>query len=89
MKAIETKYHGPTNSRGSRFSAKDSDGNRVTLPHDYALNSYANHEAAAVALVQKMGWGPARIIGGATREGYAFVFVIDGDVRNIEGGGDD
>lgn len=27
MKAIVTKYYGPTNSKGSRISADDGDGN--------------------------------------------------------------
>lgn len=56
MKAIITKYHGPANVRGSRYSASDEDGNKVTLSADDSLSSEANHDAAAKALCIKMGW---------------------------------
>lgn len=76
MKAITTKFHGPTNSKGSRYSAIDSDNNRVTLSTDYALNSDENHRRAAVALCEKMGWkGAESLIGGGTKEGMVFVFA--------------
>jgi len=73
-KAIVTKYHGPTNARGSRISASDLDGNRVVVSMDYTLNSDSNHERAAVALADKMGW-KGNLAGGALKHGYAFVFV--------------
>ena len=56
MKAIQTKYHGPCNVRGSRISASDLDGNRVFMSLDPALNSDDNHKAAVVALCKKMKW---------------------------------
>ena len=34
MKVITTRYHGPTNTRGSRIAATDEDGNRVSLTYD-------------------------------------------------------
>ncbi len=74
MKAIETKYHGPTDTRGSRFSACDSDGNRVSVSYDYALNSEDNHRAAAEALKAKMGWD-GELIGGSTKRGMVWVFA--------------
>ncbi len=49
MKAIRTKYFGPTDTRGARFQADDGEGNRVTVSYDYALDSGANHGAAAHA----------------------------------------
>lgn len=56
MKAIITKFHGPTNTRGSRISATDSDGNRVMVSSDHSLTSDGKHDAAALALCAKMKW---------------------------------
>ena len=73
-KAIITKYHGPTNSRGSRISADDSDGNRVYVSYRHNLNSDENHCAAARALADKMNW-KGNLAGGGIKNGVAFVFV--------------
>ena len=74
MKAITTKYHGPTATRGSRISASDSDGNRVYIPYEYALSDEEIHRKAAVALCAKMKWSGA-MVGGSIKNGYAFVFT--------------
>lgn len=74
MKAITTKYHGPTDTRGSRISASDGDRNRISIPYPYELSGEAVHKAAAVALCEKMGW-PTDLIGGGIKSGYAFVFA--------------
>lgn len=74
MKAILTRFHGPTNTRGSRYSASDSDGNRVSVSADYALNSDGNHDAAAVALCVKMGWTKHGLVRGGWKGGNAYVF---------------
>lgn len=74
MKAISTRYHGPTNTRGSRISASDLDGNRVSIPYPHELSGEAVHRAAAEALMAKMQW-TGQIIGGAVKHGYVFVFV--------------
>lgn len=73
MKAIETRYLGPTNTRGSRIIATDGDGNRITIPYPHQLSGEACHRAAAEALCAKMRW-TGRLIGGATLRGYVFVF---------------
>ena len=73
MKAIFTKYHGPTNTRGSRISAQDEDGNRVTISYPYQLSGEAVHRKAADALLAKMNW-KGNLIGGSVRNGYVFVF---------------
>ena len=76
MKAITTKYHGPTETRGSRISASDGDGNRVYIPYDYKLTDEEVHRKAAVALCSKMNWsGADTMVGGSNRDGYAFVFT--------------
>ena len=56
MQAIEVKYLGPTNSKGSRFKAT-APGGSVTISRDYALDTNMNELAAATALFDKLGWG--------------------------------
>ena len=73
MKAIVTRYKGPTNTRGSRVYASDGDGNRTSISYPYELSGEAVHKEAAVALCKKMGWD-TNLLGGATKDGYAFVF---------------
>ena len=74
MKAILTRFICPTDTRGSRYSAFDLDRNRVVVEADHALDSGENHRRAAEALCAKMGW-KGKLASGATREGFAFVFV--------------
>lgn len=81
MKAIRTKYHGATNTKGSRISASDEDGNRVSIPYPHELSGGAVHRAAADALCQKMGWG-GELVGGGLKDGYVFVFTPD---KRVEG----
>jgi hypothetical protein len=81
FKAIVTKYHGPSNTKGSRISASDGDGNRITIGYHDADNTDLNHARAALALCEKMGWDkPERkqhIVGGWIKGGeYAWVFAI-------------
>ena len=74
MKAIKTTYRGPTNTRGSRITASDEDGNRVTISYPYALSGMDCHAKAAVALCHKMGW-TGKLHGGALKDCYVFVFA--------------
>ena len=76
MKAIVTKFHGPTNSRGSRYTATDSDKNRVTVGADHTLDSEGNHDAAALALCRKMGWTGVLVRGGLAK-GNVYVWFRD------------
>ena len=75
MKAILTKYHGATNTKGSRVSASDCDGNRVTITWQGEFDTEPNHRAAADALCAKMGWVGGEMAGGFTKDGMAFVFT--------------
>jgi len=77
MKAIETKFHGPTSTRGSRITASDSDGNRIWLSYNHALDADQNHANAARALCRKMGWGVTGSVlqGGHTKSGMVFCWV--------------
>ena len=90
---IETAYHGPTNSRGSRISAtckRDSETTYRKFSHyQPELNSDANHQAAAEALMAEMdaaltydGAEPFRIVargfGGRSDRGYHFIITRGG-----------
>lgn len=55
MQAIQTKYMGPTNTRGSRIKATAAAGS-ITVGYDHALDVEGNHVAAAKALCAKLGW---------------------------------
>lgn len=83
MKAIETRYIGPTNTRGSRLVATAEGGNRVTLSYDYELNSDQNHEMAAYHLMAKLDW-TGEMVGGHTAKGMVWVFVDGPRVKRME-----
>ncbi len=73
--AIETKYLGPTNTKGGRIKATAWAGS-VTMPYDHALNAEDNHRAAALLLQTKFGWQGTFAQGGnAKGDGYVFVNV--------------
>ena len=57
VQAIETRYLGPTNTKGGRIRARAWAG-AITVPYDPALSSEDNHRAAAMALEAKYGWAP-------------------------------
>lgn len=73
MKAITTKFHGPSNVKGARMSASDMDGNRVIDSYQHELNSEENHKAIARRLCIKMGWSGSLIMG-AIKGGYVHVW---------------
>lgn len=78
MQAIQTKYIGPTNTRGSRIKAW-CDAGSVTIGYPHELSGQAVYRAAAEALADKLGWNTphyAKLLGGAlpNNGGYCFVF---------------
>lgn len=77
MKAIETKFFGPSNIKGARIKAYDMDNNNIMIPYPYELSGENVHRKAAEALIQKMGWGRPgdQLIGGETKTGYVFLIV--------------
>ncbi len=79
MKAIRTRYKGPTNTRGSRIIASDEDGNRITIGYDDALDSEDAHRKGADALCARMHW-EGEMVSGSLKDGYVFVF-LKGDIR--------
>jgi len=75
MQVIQTKYLGPTNTKGSRIKAY-TEAHSVTVSYDYALNSEDNHMAAAKVLKDKLRWN-SKMIGGHTEKGIVFMFEKD------------
>ncbi len=74
MKAIETRYHGPTNFKGSRINARANDVSTIFLSYDSALNSDDMYRFAAYALRDKMGW-KGELIGGSIKNSMVWVFM--------------
>ena len=74
MQTIRTKYHGPTNSKGSRISAECEAG-RIYVPYNHALDAEGNHKVAAQVLLVKMGW-PGEYAGGCFDDCYYWSPVI-------------
>jgi hypothetical protein len=73
--AIETKYLGPTNTKGGRIKATAWAGS-VTLPYDHALSAEKNHKKAAFALLLKLRWNGTYAQGANVKgDGYHFVNV--------------
>lgn len=55
LQAIETKYFGAQNARGSYMKATAPAGS-ITIPYDHSIDEDSNHVAAARALVAKYTW---------------------------------
>ncbi len=73
MQAIETYVIPATNTKPTRIAAV-CNGNRAEISWPGLDNNQANHAAAATALCESKGWRPD-FVGGATRQGYAFVML--------------
>lgn len=84
MKAILTKFYGPTSTKPARIKAYDMDGNKNWVSWDEASTETKNgnfytaderaHRYAAMQLFYAMGWNGTLIAGGI-KGGYAFVFT--------------
>ena len=55
MQAIETKFLGPTNTKGARVKASAAAGH-VTIPFEYSTSTGGAHDLALIALATKLGW---------------------------------
>jgi len=71
--AIVTKYHGATDTRGSRVTATACGGVKVSIPYPHDLNGEAVHEAAALALMAKAGLKGKLVAGFMPNGGYVFI----------------
>jgi hypothetical protein len=71
--AIETKYYGPTNHRGSRIKAYAQCG-KVWVHYDHGLSTQENHASAAMAFLRQWEWEGSWVQGAnAANTGYVFV----------------
>lgn len=73
MKAILTKYVGPTNTRGSRIVVTDGD-TRMLVNYDDGKRSEETHADAVVAFCERLGWS-GELIQGGLKNGYVHVFT--------------
>jgi len=73
--SIETKFRGPTDTRGARVLAQAISG-RVWSNWDHNLSEDANHLKAAKDLAYKLGWGDVPLAGGSNRTGTGYNFVV-------------
>lgn len=84
MIAIQTRYVGPTNSRGSRIIARwmarpgGSVPRSVTVPYSYSDGPDVLHRQAAEALLRRSAeaWGAEPLVvlaSGGTDDGYVHV----------------
>jgi hypothetical protein len=80
MQAIETKYLGPTNTKGSRIIATCTAG-KITVDWNNSLNSGDNHKEAIRALLRKLGWDtdnfPTMYMGTLANGNCVAVFATD------------
>ena len=76
MVAIQTKYIGPTNSRGSRIKAWTDTGFSTIISYDYGLEDEARHFKAVKAMVaeHELDWDLKEMRCGGTKNGYVFCF---------------
>ena len=73
--AIETKYLKATNVRGARIKAT-AWGGSVTVPYAHELSTQDAHKAAALTLIDRLGWTGTFTQGGNVKgDGYYFVNV--------------
>jgi hypothetical protein len=77
MQAIQTRYLGPTMSRGARIKATCAAGS-ITISYPHELSGQEVHRKAAEALASKFKWNlPSYggLLGGQLCTGnYVFVF---------------
>lgn len=77
MQAIQTKYLGPTNTRGSRIKATCASGSlTIGYPHELGQGQPA-HRKAAEALIAKLGWTDHGMLLGGQLPDHNHVFVFD------------
>lgn len=80
MQAVQTRFFGPTNTRGSRVRAfSEAFPRGVTVPYDHALNSEDNHDAAARAFIVAHEWYGTWVRGGSPdSKGNVYVCLTRG-----------
>ena len=78
MKAIQTRYLGPTETKGERIKAWADGWGSVTVSHDYGLRPEEEHERAARKLLERAEYvdnDPELVWGGLPNGDYVFCFA--------------
>lgn len=70
--AITTKHHGPTDTKGSRITAR-LNTSRVTVAYRHDLSENENHQRAAKILAERVQRGTW--VGGVTSTGGVWVMT--------------
>ena len=84
MKAIQTRYHGATNTKGSRISATAEGVGRVYVSYPHELSGDSVYFEAVKKLCSKVGWTGSFACGGLPDGSNAFVFVVTQNGDNGE-----
>lgn len=74
--AIETRFLGPTNTKGSRVVAVSCGGSRLITDWDHAMDASENHIAAANRLAARLEWN-GQMRTGTLKNSYVHVFIYD------------
>lgn len=82
--AITTKYLGPTDHQGARISVR-CQATRITVAWDDGLDVEANHRAAALKLITRLGWDSARRwYCGALPDDTGYAFVMGNAMSEVK-----
>jgi hypothetical protein len=76
MKAIQTRYYGPTNTRGARIKAWAEGVKSIYIPYPYESDAFSGAAEAATQLAKKYGW-TNDLVGGTLPNGdNVFVMLV-------------
>lgn len=75
MKAIVTRYYGPTNTRGARIVASAHGVRSVSIGYPHELDSEDAHKLAAKTMCDKYAWQKRGLVMGTLPNGDN-VFVM-------------
>jgi hypothetical protein len=77
MIAIQTKYLGPTNTRGARIKAWTDSGFSASISYPHEVSHELCHFQAVKALIakHKLDWNLNEMRYGGTDNGYVFCFA--------------
>lgn len=76
FQAIETRFVPPTNHRGARVRVRCA-ARSMLVSWDHSLGVDGNHDAAAKALAERLGWRGSWH-GGGNADGSGNVYVVAG-----------
>jgi hypothetical protein len=77
VRALQTRYLGPTTHRGARIKAWAEGVGSLSQPRDYDQDIDAAHRAAARALADRHGWEWALLSGVLPNGDHCHVFMGD------------